>query len=52
MRWVGGVDQDGERIVERNWRRQVRNMDECEKQLRKPGPTRGCRDDDDNDDYD
>jgi hypothetical protein len=27
MRWVGGVDQDSERIVVRKWRRQVRNMD-------------------------
>ena len=27
MRWVGGVDQDSERIVVRKWRRQVKNMD-------------------------
>jgi len=27
MSWVGGVDQNSEKTVERKWRREVRNMD-------------------------
>jgi hypothetical protein len=27
MSWVGGLDQDSERIVVRKWKRQFRNMD-------------------------
>jgi hypothetical protein len=35
VRWLDGVDQDSERVRERNWRRQDRNRDEWKKLLRK-----------------
>jgi len=37
MRWLGDVDQDSERLGERNWRRQARNNDEWKKLLSIPG---------------
>jgi hypothetical protein len=33
MRWLGDVDQDSDRVGERNWKRQARNKDEWKKLL-------------------
>jgi len=35
MRWLDDVDQDSDRVGERNWRRQARNKDEWKKLLNK-----------------
>jgi hypothetical protein len=37
MRWVDGVDQDSERIGERNWRKQAGKKDGWKQLLRKAG---------------
>jgi len=41
MRWVESVDQEGERIGERNRRRKARNRDKWKKRLRRSGTQPG-----------
>jgi hypothetical protein len=52
MRWEVGVDQDMRILEVRNWKKVALDRDEWVNFLRRPGPTMGCRanNDDDNDD--
>jgi hypothetical protein len=50
LRWEDGVDQDMRILGVKNWKRVALNRDEWAKLLRRPGPTRGCRANDDDDD--
>ena len=43
LRWEDGVDQDMRILGVKNWKKVDLNRDEWAKLLKRPGPTRGCR---------
>jgi hypothetical protein len=47
LRWENGVDQDIRILGVKNWKKVALDRDEWEKLLRRPGPTKGCRANDD-----
>ena len=46
MRWEDGLDQDIRMLGVKNWKKVALNREKGHSFLRKPGPTRGCRDND------
>jgi hypothetical protein len=50
LRWEDGVVEDMRILGVKNWKKSPSTQTKGQSFLEKPGPTRGCRDNDDNDD--